>query len=158
MTMCDGITTRGLAWRALQTIVCAALIVTASACASHSVVRFLCDSRVNDGVLLTIDLIQVNESEAAQIRQAGSKWFYSPLRPQLALRTKTIAVKGGCSETVELAKPQKGYDILAIVAEYQTATTDRPEGNMVFRMKKDWQGERLLVSVRDTYVSVALEP
>jgi len=143
--------------RILTVAIGAALVLLTAGCASQSVVRFLCDSRVNDGVLLTIDLIQVNESEAAQIRQVGSKWFYSPLRPQLALRTKTIAVKGGCAETVELAKPKKGYDILAIVAEYQTATSDRPEGNMVFRMKKDWQGERLLVAVRDAYLSVTME-
>jgi hypothetical protein len=157
MTMHDRGANRSLGVRLLTAAFGAALVLVSVSCASQSVVRFLCDSRVNDGVLLTIDLIQVNESEAAQIRQAGSKWFYSPLRPQLALRTKTIAVKGGCAETVELPKPQKGYDILAIVAEYQTATTDRPEGNTVFRMKKDWQGERLLVSVRDAYLSVTLE-
>jgi hypothetical protein len=142
--------------RRLLLLACAATLVLGSVgCASQSMVRFLCDSQVNGGVLLTIDLIQVNEAEAAQIRQAGSRWFYSPLRPQLALRTKTIAVKGGCAESVELAKPQKGYDILAIVAEYQTATSERLEGNTVFRMKKDWQGEKLLVSVRDTYLSVS---
>jgi hypothetical protein len=148
---------RGLGKRLLTMACGAALVLVAVGCASQSVVRFLCDSRVNDGVLLTIDLIQVNESEAAQIRQAGGKWFYSPLRPQLALRTKTIAVRGGCAETVELAKPQKGYDILAIVAEYQTATSEHTEGNTIFRMKKDWQGERLLVSVRDAYLSVTAE-
>jgi hypothetical protein len=153
MTMLDR-TPRG---RLLASVLATLFVLAMAGCASQSIVRFLCDSRVNDGVLLTIDLIQVNESEAAQIRQAGEKWFYSPLRPQLALRTKTIAVKGGCAETVELAKPQKGYDILAIVAEYQTAATERAEGNMVFRMKKDWQGERLLVSVRDTYLSVTTE-
>ncbi len=157
MTTHDRGANRGRGGALLATALGAAVVLGTVGCASQTVVRFLCDSRVNDGVLLTIDLIQVNESEAAQIRQAGGKWFYSPLRPQLAMRTKTIAVKGGCAETVELAKAQKGYDILAIVAEYQTAPTDRGEGNMIFRTKKDWQGEKLLVSVRDTYLSVTTE-
>jgi hypothetical protein len=116
-------------------------------------VAFRCDAVVNEGLLLTIDLVQVNDGEAAQIRQEGARWFYSPLRQQLALRTKTLAVKGSCSQSVSLT-PQKGYDILAIVADYRTAPSDRVEGLMQFRTRKEWQGQSLEVLVRSAYLTV----
>ncbi|HPC82052.1 MAG TPA: hypothetical protein P5234_02010 [Thermoanaerobaculaceae bacterium] len=145
--------TKRAPWRGFAVL---ALAVTAGlgwGCASQSVVAFRCDPVVNEGLLLTIDIIQVNDAEAAQIRQEGARWFYSPVRQQLALRTRTIAVKGGCAERIVLT-PQKGYDILAIVADYRTAPTDRVEGLMQFRTRKQWQGRTLEVAVRGAYLTV----
>lgn len=130
-----------------------AAALAGAACSTQSTVAFRCDPVVNEGLLLTIDVIQVNDAEAAQIRQEGARWFYSPIRQQLALRTRTLAVRGGCSEKLTL-KPQKGYDILAIVADYRSAPTDRVEGLMQFRTRKEWQGRNLEVSVRGAYLTI----
>ncbi len=139
--------------RACSLLAVVALAGLAWGCSSQSSVAFRCDAVVNEGLLLTIDVIQVNDAEAAQIRQEGARWFYSPVRQQLALRTRTLAVKGGCAEKITL-KPQKGYDILAIVADYRTAPTDRVEGLMQFRTRKEWQGRDLEVAVRGAYLTV----
>lgn len=141
---------RGI-WCACGALAVAALVV--SACSTRSTVAFRCDPVVNDGLLLTIDVIQVNDAEAAQIRQEGARWFYSPLRQQLALRTRTLAVKGGCAERITVT-PQKGYDILAVVADFRTAPTDRVEGLMQFRTRKEWQGRNLEVAVRGAYLTI----
>lgn len=147
-------TTRGnLAARVSAVSALAVVVGLAGGCASQTSLTLRCDAVVNEGLLLTIDFIQVNEAEAAQIRQEGARWFYSPIRPQLALRTRTVAVKGGCAERVMLS-PQKGYDILAIVADYRTAPTDRVEGLMQFRTRKDWQGKTLEIAVHGAYLTV----
>lgn len=142
-----------LAGRAFAISALVVMAGLAGGCASQTSVMFRCDAVVNEGLLLTIDLIQVNDAEAAQIRQEGARWFYSPIRQQLALRTRTVAVKGGCAERIVLT-PQKGYDILAIVADYRTAPTDRVEGLMQFRTRKDWRGRTLEVAVRGAYLTV----
>ena len=131
----------------------AALAALAGGCSSQTTLAFRCDHVINEGLLLTIDVIQVNDGEAALIRQEGARWFYSPVRQQLALRTRTLAVKCGCAERIIL-KPLKGYDILAIVADYRTAPTDRVEGLMQFRTRKEWQGRNLEVAVRGAYLTV----
>lgn len=119
-----------------------------------SALHFACGPQVNEGVLLTIDVVLVNEVEAAQIRQVGDGWFSSPLRRQLELRTTTIAVRGGCDEKVEIAK-QKGYEILAVIAEYASAGTGAAGGNMQFRTKKEWEGKKLEVSVQNAYLTIS---
>jgi hypothetical protein len=136
----------------------AASLLPLVGCSSISTLRFACDSQVNENILLTVDLAQVNDAEAGQIRQEGGRWFYSSLRKSLGNRIQTIAVKGGCAETVDLGKARKGYDILVIIADYQAVNVQKPEGSMVFKTnKKDWQGKKLLVSVHGNYLSVDAE-
>lgn len=122
-------------------------------CSSQTTFQVVCDGRINNGLLLTIDLVQVSEEEAQQIRQEGKDWFYSDLRRQLQPRTRTIAVRGGCRESVGLS-PQKGYKVLAIVADYQFETTDPTRGHMEFRNKDEWHGKRLELAVHDTYLTI----
>lgn len=129
------------------------LVSLALGCSSQTTFRVVCDGRINDGLLLTIDLVQVSEEEAQQIRQVGKDWFYSDLRRQLQPRTRTVAVKGGCSESVGLS-PQKGYKVLAIIADYQFETTDPTRGHMAFRNQDEWQGKRLKIAVQDTYLTI----
>ena len=132
-------------------------------CTSSSTAHFVCDGRVNDGLLLTIDLIEVAEEEAQQIRQTGDDWFYSDLRRQLAGRTKTIAVKGGCDQRVDLTaltsrekvlRKKKGYGILAIIGDYQTGGGDRIAGGMQFLDRAQWKGKTVLVRVHDAYLTI----
>lgn len=122
-------------------------------CSSTTQLHFACDPQVNGGLLLTIDLVEVNQAEAQQIRQVGDQWFYSDLRRQLGLRTRTIAVRGGCAESVDLQR-QKGYDILAVISDYQFATSDTSKGHMQFFSKDQWLGKKLVVDIHDTYLTV----
>jgi hypothetical protein len=134
----------------LPGVLLAGVLLTALAlagCASSTSLHFKCDAAINEGLLLTVDLVQVNDAEIAQIRQAGDQWFYSDLRRQLEPRTRTVAVQGGCDETVQLA-PKKGYDTLAVISDYKSGgASGNPTGAMLFRSKKDWQGKSLAVKV-----------
>lgn len=139
--------------RVLPIGACFVAVAALSGCSSSTSLAFKCDPKVNGGLLLTVDLVQVNEPEAQQIRQVGDQWFYSDVRRQLELRTRTIAVKGGCAETVVL--PQiKRYDILAVVADYQFESADRTKGHLQFFTKPEWKGRKLEIEVHDTYVTL----
>lgn len=130
-------------------LVVSALLLAGSltACSSTSRVTVGCDPTINNGLLLTVDLVQVNDEEARQIQQTGDQWFYSDLRRQLSLRTKTIAVEGGCHETVELTR-QKHHEMLAVIADYHGAT------QMVFKTKQEWLGKKLTLRLHDTYLTI----
>jgi hypothetical protein len=138
----------------LAALVCAAL-ASAPACTSTTSFQLSCDPVVNDGLLLTVDLIQVNEDEALQIRQAGDNWFYSDLRRQLSLRTRTVAVEGSCRTKVTLTHHKK-HDILAVVADYQFPASDRTQTHMQFKSKNEWRGKKLELQIHNTYLNVVL--
>lgn len=128
-----------------------ALGLAAGGCASSSTLRFRCDKQINGGLLLTNDLVQVNDAEVAQIRQAGDQWFYSDLRRQLEPRTRTVAVEGGCDTTVTV-EPRKGYDTLAVISDYKAG--GGPNGNMQFLTKEQWKGKTLTVQVGDSVLTI----
>jgi hypothetical protein len=141
----------------------AVLALAGWACTSTSQAQFTCDARINDGLLLAIDLIEVTDDEVKQIQDAGEDWFTSPARDQLRNRIKTISVPGGCSETVELAsltssekflKKKKGYGTLAVIAEFQTISGDTAQSNMVFRPRGQWKGKTTSFRVHEDYLSV----
>lgn len=131
--------------------VAALLAALATGCASSSNLRFRCEPQINDGLLLTMDFVQVNEAEVAQIRQTGDQWFYSDLRRQLEPRTRTVAVEGGCDTSVRLA-PRKGYDTLAVISDYKSSGSST--GNMKFLQKAEWKGKTLQVRVGATNVTI----
>jgi hypothetical protein len=128
-----------------------AALLGLAGCASGTSLHFRCDPSINEGLLLTVDLVQVNEAEVAQIRQAGDQWFYSDLRRQLEPRTRTVAVQGGCDTTVQLT-PRKGYDTLAVISDYKSSGA--ATGSMQFRQKKEWQGKDLAVKVGGSVLTV----
>ncbi len=120
------------------------LAALAMGCASSSTLRFRCEPVINDELLLTTDVITVQESEIAAIREQGDQWFYSELRRQLEPRTRTVAVEGGCDTAVQIA-PRKGYDVLAVISDYKA--TGSSTGNMRFLRKEEWKGKKLQVQV-----------
>lgn len=128
-----------------------ALVAVLAGCASPASLRFRCDPQINEGLLLTVDLVQVNDAEIAQIRQAGDQWFYSDLRRQLEPRTRTVAVQGGCDTTVKLP-PRKGYDTLAILSDFKSGTG--ATNNMQFRQKPEWEGKSLVLRVQGNVLTV----
>lgn len=122
-------------------------------CASPATFRFNCTPEINDGLLLTVDLVQVDEAEAGQIRQLGEQWFYSDLRRQLAPRVSTVAVEGGCNTTTKITA-QKGYEILAIVSDYKGGGAGA-SGNVQTRGKGQWKGKKIDVQVGSASLTVA---
>ena len=147
----------------LAVVLSAILIVSGSACSSMSQAQFVCDAKINDGLQLAIDLVEVSEQEVALIQDAGEDWFTSPVRDQLRHRIKTISVTGGCSETVELQsltssekllRKQKGYGTLAVIAEYQTLSGDSAMPNLVFKSRDQWKGKTTVFKVHDDYLTV----
>ena len=144
-------------------VLSAILMVSGSACSSMSQAKFLCDSQINDGLQLAIDLVEVTEQEVKLIQDAGEDWFTSSARDQLRHRIKTISVTGGCSETVELQsltssekllRKQKGYGTLAVIAEYQTLSGDSTMPKLVFKSQDQWKGKTTVFRVHDDYLTV----
>ncbi|HEV7517144.1 MAG TPA: hypothetical protein VGR07_12655 [Thermoanaerobaculia bacterium] len=128
-----------------------AVLAGLTGCASSTSLHFRCDPAINEGLLLTVDLVEVSEAEVAQVRQAGDQWFYSDLRRQLEPRTRTVAVAGGCDTTVKLAV-RKGYDTLAVISDYKSSGA--ATGSMLFRPKSEWQGKALTVKVGGTLLTI----
>jgi hypothetical protein len=128
-------------------------LLLAAGCASSSSISVRCDPRINDGLLLTVDLVQIADAEVPQIKQAGDQWFYSDLRRQLEPRTKTVAVTGGCSKEVQL-EPRKGYDTLAVIADYKSAGSDTSRGSIQFVPKTEWRGKTLRLDVHDSALTI----
>lgn len=122
----------------------ALLALLAVGCASSSTLRFRCEPVINDELLLTTDVILIQDSEIAAVRETGDQWFYSDLRRQLEPRTRTVAVEGGCDTAVQIA-PRKGYDVLAVISDYKS--TGSSTGNMQFLRKEEWKGKKLQVKV-----------
>jgi hypothetical protein len=129
----------------------ATLVALLAGCASPATLRFQCDPEINEGLLLTVDLVQVSESEVPQIQQAGDQWFYSDLRRQLEPRTRTVAVQGGCDTAVKLPA-RKGYDTLAIIADFKSGTGST--SNMQFRRKPEWTGKRLRLHLQGSTLTI----
>ncbi len=122
----------------------ALLALLAVGCASSSTLRFRCEPVINDELLLTTDVILIQDSEIAAVRETGDQWFYSDLRRQLEPRTRTVAVEGGCDTSVKVA-PRKGYDVLAVISDYKS--TGSSSGNMQFLRKEQWKGKTMQVRV-----------
>ena len=129
------------------------LLALSVGCASSSTFQFGCDNPINDGLLLTVDLVQIDDAEERQIREVGEDWFYSDLRRQLGARTRTITVEGGCRQTVTVPLI-KDYERLAVIADYQFEGRDRRKGQIEFLGKNAWRGKKLTVRVLNTYLIV----
>jgi hypothetical protein len=129
----------------------ALLAVLAGGCASSTSLHFRCEPQINESLLLTVDLVEISDAEMAPIRQSGDQWFYSDLRRQLAPRTRTVAVQGGCDTTVELPS-RKGYAVLAVISDYKSGGA--AVGNMQFLEKDQWQGKSLRVQVGNAALTV----
>ncbi len=129
------------------TLLVAALVTGCAA--SNATLRFECERQINDGLLLTVDIVQVTDREEEEIRQVGDDWFYSDLRRQLGARTQTVGAEGGCRETVVL-RPLKGYDRLAVIADYQFEGR-QTRAQMEFR---DWEGTTIRVRVGNRHLTI----
>lgn len=125
-------------------------------CTTSSTFNFEADPRINNGLLLTIDLVQVSDAEEQLIRDLGDEWFYSDLRRRLGSRTRTVAIQGGDRKNAVIVpdKSCKECTRLAIIADYQFEGRDQ-KAQMEFRSKDAWRGKTLRVKVFDRYLTIS---
>lgn len=138
-------------------LVVALMVLVTMGCSTNSTFNFEAESQINNGLLLTIDLVQITDAEEQQIRNLGDEWFYSDLRRQLGSRTRTVTLEGSDQKTVTVL-PDKGCkecSRLAIIADYQFEGRDQ-KAQMEFRSKDAWRGKTLRVKVFDRYLTVNL--
>jgi len=144
--------------RALVRLLVAALLaLAATGCTTNATFNFEAEAQINDDLLLTIDLVQITDSEEQQIRDLGDEWFYSDLRRRLGSRTRTVTLEGSDRKTVTIVpdKSCKECTRLVIIADYQFEGRDQ-KAQMEFRSKDAWRGKTLRVQVFDRYLSVNL--
>lgn len=122
------------------------LLLFSVACSHVAAVRFEAEPRINDGLVLTIDVVRASEEEAQRIRQAGAKWFYSPLREELALRRQTVALEGGQTREVEI-RPEKKNLVLVVVADFRSESSGELDTDVRLFPPEKWVGRKLLVRV-----------
>lgn len=143
--------------RALPALYLLLLLIVAQGCASQATFQFACEpgNEINGGLLLTIDVVVIDDSEERQIRQLGDDWFYSDLRRSLPdSRKKTRGVEAGCRETV-IVPHLKGFERLAVIADYQFEGRGQGKAQMEFYGKDSWQGKQLRVRVFDRYLTIS---
>lgn len=126
-------------------------------CSSNASLRFQCDSPINGGLLLTVDVVRSTEEQARQIQALGEKWFYDPMRDTLRDRITTVTfptkdADGRCEREVKI--PAKGKDkYLVIVADYKFQSPDLSK-QIVSLPRDRWKGKTLRIAVHDREISV----
>lgn len=149
---------RRFASRPLLALVAPTLLIAgALGCASSSSLHFRCDSPINGGLLLTVDIVRANEAQARQIEALGEKWFYDPLRDNLRDRTTTVTfptkdASGTCERQVSVkAEGKERY--LVIIADYKYRSPDTSR-QIVALPRERWKGKTLDIAVHDRELSV----
>ncbi len=131
------------------------LALVTQGCSTSGTFNFTAEPRINNGLLLTIDMVLISESEEQQIRDLGDEWFYSDLRRRLGSRTRTVTLEGGDRRTVTLV-PDKGCKEctrLGIIADYKYEGRDQ-KVQMEFRSKESWKGQTLQIRVFDRHLEI----
>ncbi len=132
-------------------------VLVAVGCASSSSLHFRCDSAINGGLLLTVDIVRANEAQARQIEVLGEKWFYDSLRDTMRDRTTTVTfptkdASGLCERQVSV-KAEGKDKYLVIIADYKYQSPDASR-QIVSLPRERWNGKTLDIAVHDRELSV----
>jgi len=148
--------TRGIARRSVS-VLGLVLAFAAASCSTSASVRFRCDSPLNGGLLLTVDVVRATEDQARQIQQLGEKWFYDSMRDTLRERVTTVTfpIKDGSGACVrDLKIPMGSKDkYLVIVADYKFQNPDMSK-QIVSLPTERWKGDTVRIAVHDRELSV----
>ncbi len=136
----------------------AVALAGAVGCASSSSLHFRCDSPINGGLLLTVDVVRATEAQARQIETLGEKWFYDPMRDSLRDRTITVTFptkdsSGMCERSVSV-KAEGKEKYLVIIADYKYQSPDASR-QIVSLPKERWSGKTLDIAVHDRELAVS---
>lgn len=134
-----------------------ALALAASGCRSTASLRFQCDSPINGGLLLTVDVVRATEAQARQIQTLGEKWFYDPMRDTLRERLTTVTFpaqdgSGRCVREVTVS-PEKKDRYIVVVADYKFQSPDASK-QIVLLPRDQWKGNTVQIGVHDRELSV----
>jgi hypothetical protein len=114
-------------------------------------IDFRCNSgRINDGNLLTVDVVRATEADVREIQQLGEKWFYEAKRMSMGEKVKTVAFPspdGTCDRLIQVPAA-KGEKYLVIIADYKFQTADASQYVKVFPAEK-WAGRTVRISVQE---------
>ena len=142
------------------------IALTGLGCASSSLVQLACqDPVVNEGLVLTVDLVLVGELDARDIQRMGAEeWFYSDQRRALedyktsvSVETARGAPSRGCNRTVTLptlkGREKKELNRLAVIADYKSGGGSG--GGSVEILRQDqWSGRTVQVSLFEGHLRV----
>lgn len=144
--------------RVFGSLLLPALVLSAWGCASSSTLDFRCDSPINGGLLLTVDIVRANEAQARQIEALGEKWFYDPMRDTLRDHTTTVTfptkdASGLCERHLSI-KAEGKDKFLVIIADYKYQSPDASR-QLVALPSDRWKGKTLDIAVHDRELSVS---
>lgn len=102
------------------------------------------DNPINDGILLPIDIMTVDENKAASVLSLSpDEWFGSRLREQLTPdEIQKVAIRGGGTRSVPV-KVNSQTGRIIVYADYE-ATSQRDQQQLVIDASKQ--------ALRDSYV------
>jgi predicted component of type VI protein secretion system len=133
------------------------LALGAASCSSSASLRFRCDTPINGGLLLTVDVVRATEDQARQIQSLGEKWFYDAMRESLRERVTTVTfpIRDSGGECVrELKIPVSKKDVyLVLVADYRFQSPDVSK-QIVSLPRSRWKGDTVRVAVHDRELTV----
>lgn len=113
------------------------------------------DDSINDGILLPIDVITVDEGKAAAVMGVTpDEWFGSRQREQLAPdEVQKLAIRGGGNRSVPVKiNPQTGKII--VYADYES-TSQREQQQLVIDPKKESLRDTYHIKVKKNYLELA---
>lgn len=133
------------------------MVLAAASCSSSASVRFRCDSQINGGLLLTVDVVRATDDQARQIQALGEKWFYDPMRENLRDRVTTVTFPirdagGECVRELKIPVTKKD-NYLVLVADYRFQSPDVSK-QIVSLPRSRWKGGTVRVAVHDRELSV----
>lgn len=134
-------------------------LLVAAGCSSSADLRFRCDTPINGGLLLTVDVVRASEEQARLIQSLGERWFYDPSRETLrasgGITTVTFPTNDPSGQCVrDVTVPVTGRDkYLVIVADYKFQSPDASK--QVVALPRDrFKGGTVRVAVHDRELSV----
>jgi hypothetical protein len=137
--------------RAAYALILSGLLLSA-ACSSSANLRFRCDSQINGGLLLTVDVVRATDEQARQIQSTGEKWFYDPLRDTMRERITTVTfptkdAEGVCVRDVKIPMGSKDKYVV-VVADYRFQSPDASR-HVVSLSRERWKGDTVRIAVKD---------
>ena len=122
-------------------LVCIALSGCAGPKYTDVTLSIKADTSINDGVLLPIDVIAVDESKAESVLSISpEEWFGNDMRERLTSEEiQKLAVKGGGARTVNV-RVRSEVGRIIIYADYENTSERDRQQIIIFPKKEQFRG------------------
>jgi hypothetical protein len=135
-------------------LLAAALLAAAAgaACAARAArLRFDCARGLNDGLLLTVDVVRATGPQAERVQRLRERWFYDEARRQMGERVRTLTFSAddpcGCREQAVEVRAGADDRFLVVIGDFRRGNPADGRG-LVVLPRNEWAGRALLVSLR----------